>query len=406
MANTSSRVFNKRGGIMALDAKYTGSEPEWKDAEDITLEEYNKRFDRGLRFYGYYCDNKMMKPWIVDWMKSNGFTKDQVESIKKAPPSFIVATAGKLVRMLNQGMPNKHPDSKKGVDVKAWVKNCIEDSLYNINRVEMDPKNNFNNDEEDKPKPKPVSPLKRVENKINTDIIVPLDMLLDDIINIQVDTSPAKIPNMDIGSLLRGNKAAGNGIKYVVEWITKHLTEFREAYDKTDEELAEGYSWLRRPQLKRIVANFEKMLDDTKVYSRSKVKTRKPRVKKPKAVDKQVAKLKYATGSEDYQLSSVDPTGLPFSQRAFFFNVKNRQLSIYYASGNAGFEVKGTTLQGFDKERSIIMTLRKPLEILPLILSATPKKLDKIFEELKTKPRSANGRINANMIILRTLDIK
>ena len=52
------------------------------------------------------------------------------------------------------------------------------------------------------------------------------------------------------------------------------------------------------------------------------------------------------------------------------------------------------------------MTLRKPLEILPLILSATPKKLDKIFEELKTKPRSANGRINANMIILRTLDIK
>ena len=406
MAKTSSRLFNKRGGIMALDAKYTGNEPEWKDADNITLKEYNKRLDRGLRFYGYYCDNKMMKPWVVDWMKSNGFQKEQVESIKKAAPSFIDGTTGKLVRMLNQGMPNKHPDSKNGINIKAWIRDSIDEALYNINKIEMDPKNNFNNDEDDKPKVKPMSPLKRVEHKINKDIIVPLDLLLDDIISIDVDTSPAKIPNMDIGSLLRGNKAAGNGVKYVVEWITKHLNEFRGAYDKTDEELAEGYSWLRRPQLNRIIKNFEKMLDDTKMYSRSKVKTRKPRVKKPKAVDKQISKLKYATDSSEYQLASVDPTGLPFSQRAFFFNVKNRQLSVYYANGNAGFEVKGTTLQGFDKERSIIMTLRKPLDILPLILSATPKKVDSIFVGLKTKPRAANGRINANMIILRTLDIK
>ena len=110
----------------------------------------------------------------------------------------------------------------------------------------------------DKPVVKQVSPLKRVENKINEDIIVPLEMLLDDIINIKVDTPPAKIPNMDIGRLLRSNNAAGNGIKYVVEWINLHLNEFNEAYNKTDEYVVEGYSWLRRPQLNRIIKNFEK----------------------------------------------------------------------------------------------------------------------------------------------------
>ncbi len=400
MAKTSQRLFNKRGRIIALDTKYTGDEPEWGDASEIDLKEYNKRLDRGLRFYGYYCDSKTMKPWVLDWMPSNGFTKEQVDIIKVAPPSYVNGTVGKLIRMLNMGMPNKR-------NIKSWIKSELNDSLYEINRMMNDPKRIF--DEEAKvdiPKVKPISPLKRVENKINEDIIVPLEMLLDDIISIKPDTAPAKIPNMDIGRLLRSNNAAGNGIKYVVEWINKHLDEFNEAYNKTDEYVVEGYSWLRRPQLNRIIKNFEKMLDDTKIYSRSKVKTRKPRVKKPKAVDKQITRLKYAAASSEYQLTSVDPTSLPFSQRAYFFNTKNRQLSIYYASGNAGFEVKGTSLKGFDEERSIITTLRKPMEFLPILLSATPKKIDKVLETLKTKPRKGNGRINANMIILRTLDTK
>ena len=407
MAKTAQRLYNKRGRIIALDTKYTGDEPDWSDASEIDLAEYNKRLDRGLRFYAYYCDSKIMKPWVVDWMKSNGFTKEQVNIIKDANPSFVNGTIGKLIRMMNLGMPDKHKDSKNGRNIGAWVKDEIMNSLFEINRMQQDPKYIFDEEaKEDKPKVKPISPLKRVENKINTDIIVPLDMLLDDIINIKVDTPPAKIPSMDIGRLLRSNNAAGNGIKYVVEWINKHLDEFNEAYNKTDEYVAEGYSWLRRPQLNRIIKNFEKMLDDTKVYSRSKVKTRKPRVKKPKAADKQIARLKFAPSSDEYQLTSIDPSNLPFSQRAFFFNTKNRQLSIYYASGHAGFEIKGTTLQGFDKERSIITTLRKPMEFLPLLLSATPKKVDKLLETLTTKPRKGNGRVNANMIILRTLDIK
>ena len=407
MAKTSQRLFNKRGRIIALDTKYTGDEPEWADASEIDLKEYNSRLDRGLRFYGYYCDSKIMKPWVVDWMKSNGFTKDQVNMIKAANPSFVNGTIGKLVRMLSMGMPDKHKESKAKRSISDWVKAEIMNSLFEINRMQLDPKYIFDEEaKEDKPVIKQVSPLKRVENKINEDIIVPLEMLLDDIIGIKTDTPPAKIPNMDVGRLLRSNNAAGNGVKYVVEWINKHLDEFNEAYNKTDEYVAEGYSWLRRPQLNRIIKNFEKMLDDTKMYSRSKVKTRKPRVKKPKAVDKQITRLKYAQSSDEYQLTSVDSTSLPFSQRAYFFNTKNRQLSIYYASGNAGFEIKGTTLQGFDKERSIITTLRKPMEFLPILLSATPKKIDKVLETLKTKPRKGNGRINANMIILRTLDTK
>ena len=103
--------------------------------------------------------------------------------------------------------------------------------------------------------------------------------------------------------------------------------------------------------------------------------------------------------SDEYQLTSVNPASVPFSQKAFFFNTKNRQLSIYYASGHAGIEIKGTTLTGYDADKSIIMTIRKPNEFLPLLLSATPKGIDKVLNTLKTKSRQANGRINANMII-------
>jgi hypothetical protein len=86
------------------------------------------------------------------------------------------------------------------------------------------------------------------------------------------------------------------------------------------------------------------------------------------------------------------------------FNTKTRQLFVYIASGSAGFEIKGTSLKGFDLSLSFCATLRKPTEILNGVLAATPKKLDKILDGVKYTPKPTNGRINEYMILLRIVE--
>ena len=77
---------------------------------------------------------------------------------------------------------------------------------------------------------------------------------------------------------------------------------------------------------------------------------------------------------------------------------------MYYTENPKGFEVSGSTLKNFDKEQSIKIRLRKPNDILPLVLNKTPIQLQKELSALKTKVQVPNGRINNDTILLRVLD--
>ena len=55
----------------------------------------------------------------------------------------------------------------------------------------------------------------------------------------------------------------------------------------------------------------------------------------------------------------------------------------------------------FDKEDSKQATLRKPDEILPMILGKTEKQIEKIWDTLTTKIDNPTGRVNADCILMR-----
>lgn len=402
MATKRKKFLDRRGEVAAVDFKFTGTEPSWTDAASISIEEYNDRQSKALLFYNYYLDSADMRPWVIDWMESNGYTKSDVSAIKGLAPSAVVSTVGKLVRMLQRGMPDCHPDAKKSKKVSKFIHEHLKDAIkdYRFSAAEKEAE-----EAEDDSKPKPVvkTPLERLEAKVNDEVIVHLEELLDKVAEVESGDTPTKMPYMDVSMLLRSAGIPAKGAKFVVDWLTTHHAEFKAAVDRTCPDAVEGYSYLRKPQLNRIVANFEKMIADA--ASHSKVKsTRRPRVKRPKAADKQVARLKYLQEDETYSLQSIDPISIPFSQRVYVFNTKYRQLSIYYSSTPSGFSVKGTSIKEFDPDKSVTLTLRKPEDVLPLILSGTVRKIDNLLKTLKTKPRKANGRINNNTVLLKAFD--
>jgi hypothetical protein len=404
-----ANLFNKSGKVHAPDAKYTGEEPDWHNWEKWTVEKFYQVQSKALRFYNYYLDSGTFKPIVLAWMKKNGYTKDEMSLIKDASPWYLPTTVGKLIRMMDVGMPSIHPQAeeyfeglqrydeevplkpKDSIDV---VNDHIRKALSTIAvdtrcPVVATPKS-------EKPK---ITPLDRIRERVQKDILIYLDELLDR----WTDTSKG-VATLNLGNMLRDHKIPAQGLGDILKWINRNLEEFRGAYEKTDPQLVEGYSYMSKPNLRKIVSILETLKADAESHGKIKNAMRKPRTKKPKAADKQVQRLKYQPNSSEYALESVSPSRIPYAQRLYIFNTKTRQIGVYIASGNNGFEVKGTSLKGFDDALSFHATLRKPKDILTGVLSSTPKKLDKIFDGVKITKKKANGRLNEHTIILKVLE--
>jgi len=390
---------NKRGDIVAQDWKFTGQEPKWGDWEKLSFLDYTSRLNSALKFYNYYCDAKDYRSWICDWMKANKYSKDDISLIKSANNAGIPVSAGKLIRMLNRGMPNKHPEGSWSAKTK--IQDAIQNSLRYLYQNEAS-----KNDVDDKPsKPKStLTPHERVIRRVNAEVISELDKLIDEIVEMPAKTTPAKIPSMNLASLLKNTNTPRNGVKYVVDWIQEFVDELTKAKDKTCPDAVEGYGYFSVPQLRRLINNFEKMIAEAKAYGQMKVSTRKTRTPKSKPAEKQVARLKYAASSDEYGLTSLEPTRIPYAQVVALFNAKTRRLAIYKAKGSTGLSVKGSTIKDFNPDESFIVAVRKPGDVLPAIISGNEKKISQKLKTIKTKKYPANGRVNDKTLIIRAID--
>jgi hypothetical protein len=125
-------------------------------------------------------------------------------------------------------------------------------------------------------------------------------------------------------------------------------------------------------------------------------------VTKRKGADKQVEKLKYQKENRDYKLTSINPMRIPGSMNMYAFNTKTRQLTIFVSNHPDGLNVTGSTIKGFDKDLSMVLKLRKPNDVLPVVLKKTPKQIEKFIATVKATKKTPSGRINHDTIILRS----
>lgn len=404
-----ANLFNKSGKVHSPDYKYTGEEPDWHNWENWTVEKFYQVQSKALRFYNYYLDGATFKPIVLAWMKKNGYTKDEMSLIKDASPWYLPTTVGKLIRMMDVGMPSIHPGAEEYFEGLQRYHEDVplkpKDSIDVVNEHIRKALSTITVDTRcvvvatPQSEKKKITPLDRIRERVQKDILIYLDELLDR----WCDTSKG-VATLNLGNMLRDHKIPAQGLGDILKWIDRNLEEYRAAYEKTDPQLVEGYSYLSKPNLRKIVSILETLKADAESHGKIKNAMRKPRAKKPKAADKQIQRLKYQSNSSEYALESIAPSRIPYAQRLYIFNTKTRQIGVYYASGNNGFEVKGTSLKGFDDALSFHATLRKPKDILTGVLSSTPKKLDKIFDGVKITKKKANGRLNEHTIILKVLE--
>ena len=381
--------------INAVEAGFTGDEPSWHNWEGMNPSRFFSEYHRSFRFYNYYCNAKDLIPDILKWMNSNGYSKNDQKVIRDSNISIVV---GSICRCFNFGLPTEEHLPESYLEDQGFVFKPLDFVKSEIAKVVSAYKSQKSVAKVEEVKR--VSPLVHLENKVNATILTDLEGLLDQ----TIENADVKDISFDLYRKMREYELPSKSKTFVWNWLTKHYNELRAAYDKTDEDLVEGYSHLTRPQINQRIRLFEKLYKDLDMFSNSQKSKKTPRKKKTPSVDKQLAKLQYQKENVDYKIQSVSPSKVVGANRVLTFNTKTRLFTEYVSSSGDGFAIKGTTLQNVDENSSRSTKLRKPEEFLPIVLKGSDSKYKKAFDALTTKVTVPKNRINGDTILLRTFD--
>lgn len=351
--------------LKIADQKMTGAEPD----SDLVIEDSSdSRYSQALSWYNYYFDAEDAKKWLIEYMISNHYDKMLVKAVQSAPKGYPSPTAGFISRLL----------------MRNWT--LPEHSIEFMN-IRIEECKKYLKTESSK---KPTATVDRGFQK-TMDIYGKIDDAIDEF-------SSDNSYQFSLYSLLSSETLS----PYTKEYLRKKITSL---YEEVKNKM-EGFEHLKGVKQKAWVNFYKSMLDDLdRLESNKKIvrAARKPRKVKQKPAIKLVEKMKYLEKSDEMKVVSINPADIIKAQSLWVFNVKTRQLSVYWASTEEGLSVKGTTITNFNEETSMQKRLRKPEEQLKSVLSTSKLQLKKLMATIKTVDTKPSGRINADTILLRVV---
>ena len=367
--------------------------PRWDETESLSATEFLKHYHNAMQYYNIQFSGKDLKPAVLTWMNENDYEKDVITEFKKSKDWRVSTTMGAIASCLSRGMPEQRDDFNNGANTKEWLINAI-------NKVLEDSKNDIEDDEQAESKSN--TPVVSIQERVREATFKMTDEI-EDAIEIWMETPDKFDPKQfKILNLLKGKEVKAAHARIIKDYYAKGLKELSEVIEGKDDDLKEGYKHRSKKQITSLLS-FYKEIDSacTMLMEEAKV-LRKPRAKKAVPKDKIVEKLKFLKTYEPLKLVSVNPTDILGSKELYCYDIKSRKLFKYIADDMTGpLSVKGTSIVGFDTQKSIGKTLRKPLEQLTEFKKAGKVGLRSFMDNISTVEIKASGRINENQVLLK-----
>lgn len=375
------------------DEKYTGTEPKWDYDRALTFsdEEFDHHLRKSFRYYNYYYSPKDLKKYVVAWLRQhegdNGLHK-----LDKATIDLYARSADHLTPFTVCALTKAH---EQGMPLRDRHVEYILDAVKRVLLLKAD-------DDEDvvKKETKPEVKIVTIQDRMNE--VAKKHILYFEILE---------------DALFAGENVDPKAYEYLVKNLVPQVliskiqvvfepryNELKEARKGQDEQLKEGYSHYKAADFKRCEAFYDKLFQDLAAYNQTKRATKKAAVRKPPAKEKLVKSLKYLKQDTALKIVSVNPVDIVGAEVLWVYNVKNRKIGRYVAEAMGGvLGVKGTTITGYDANKSTQKTLRKPEEQIKTFLASTKIELRRYIENIKTTEIKLNGRINADTILLKVI---
>lgn len=381
-----------------ISEKFFGAKPDFK-----TVNEDNRRSIQiySLKWYGNFFDKKAIG-YVNKFLKEQKYFEITDEEIRRfnANSKLFSPTYYSLIRMAADGWIL----SEKEI---SQIKNHII-TIGNARFVpDEDPTIDGDQSSSIQQTIQPKNPHQILIEKINSTVLAELEGMYDTWLFAKNPTERKEVYNLNERILAHEIKGT-IAMNLIQSWIESRLTELNAVKNKTDQELVEGYSTIKRINLSATINNLNELLSNISIV-KTNIKNvaavnRKPRIVREASKQKQVSLLKYKQQDTELNISSISPELVIGARTVFLFNTKYNSLTVLTSSEETGFSIKGTTILNFDSEVSFCQKLRKPSDTISFILSTSSKiKINNHLKSLTTKSGIANGRVNENVIILKVL---
>lgn len=348
-----------------------------------------KGFDSVMYYFQNEVDRKETITLVKSFIKSQ-FNKTDAKNIL-ANPDYVFGHSymGSTAFWYN----NAHEVTERS---EYWKNSCIErfksfidegKSILKEKRAEVKAEKNVIT----------LSPMQRLQNKISNTI-------MQDLLDLEDAWMDGEKTTIDLYNQFKKHGLSNSATIPVREVVEGWLLDYEDALLARCDQAVEGYSHLKKAELKRRVKSCQDMLLDLDRIKSAAKATRKTRVKQPKAADKQIRNVKYKSEDANFKVTSINPVQMVGKIRLYTFNTKTRMLTEYITQAVNGFEISGTSIKNIDQVNSRQIKLRKPEEFLPIVTSKTIKQIDTEWKKLTTKQSVPNGRLNADTILLRVSD--
>lgn len=399
--------------------------PSFDNWENMSSQDFHKLRQAASDFYYQNYKPADLYPHLWEWMKENGYDKNQIAAAKKGKLTPIPAIYAKI--MLD-GCPDyneKHAkwwESLPGTTgkmkpISEFVHAKIQEYIAEGSSVVEEEK------QEEKNKKNVYVPT--IQERIleqSEKMAESIDEWLEGWIREPKTFDPKGFDFKTHFTKAGTTQAHARKLKSFYE---NELADFDELermptagqLKKMDEreadmweQLKEGYGHFKKADIKKLRTAIEELMTALDFVIESAKAVRKPRKAKPKSASKLVEKLKYCKTDEKYKLASVSPDQIVGANELWVFNVKTRKLGKYVAAvidpkgmgrEGSGLQVKGTTITGFDPEQSVQKTLRKPEEQLKAFKAAGKVALRKFLDDINTTDTKLNGRCNPDTVLLK-----
>lgn len=361
------------------DEKYTGGEPQWpEESSDWSDEQFDSFLRRCFNYYNYFYSQKDCKKYVSEWMKSTGkWTKDQIKTFDRTSDRSVPMTVCSLIMANRAGMQLRERHT-------VYVTKSITEA---INQAEPE---------------KVVEVAKAVETykptiqdrlaEKTSELIGELEGYYD-----EIDTNSVKFYEW-----FGNNNVVQNQLVKYENVFQKRKAELEEAVRKADPQLVEGYKHYKSADFKKRIKWIDDLLAAIEQYRGVKKAAKKARVKKAPSKEKIVSKLKFAKENKPLKIVSINPADIIGASELWIYNVKTRKLGKYLAASYQTLSVKGTSIVGFDADKSISKTLRKPEEQLKEFAKAGKVALRTFLKDIKAVETKLNGRIGVDILLLKT----
>ena len=371
--------------------------PSWVGCESWDENQFLRYFHSAMKYYRMETSGKELKAKVIDWMGKNGYDKKTIAAFKKTKDNRCSLTVGSIAACLLKGMQSTRTDFNNGRDTATWlgaeIAKIIDEGKNDIDEDAVKAAADAN---------KAVVYVPTIQERTREAAMKMTEEIENAYESYQTDPEAFDPKAFKVLNLLKSQQAKAAHARIIRDFYARDLAELEElASGNGCEQLREGYKHRSRKQIKNFIQFLTEVQTACTMLMQEAKVNKKPRKTKTVPAEKVVGKLKFMKTNEPLKLVSVSPADILGAGELWVYNTKTRKLGKYVAAEFNTLSVKGTSIIGFDENKSIQKTIRKPEEKLKEFKAAGKIALRKFLDDINATDTKLNGRTNEDTILLK-----